>query len=207
MSRKIRMPILSCLIFLLTGSGCTTLQSNPATARDVGDKLEALPLGTPCDAAMSSLPASTTVGACGRLRKTKFFVYAFLSMNPCAKAYSDLTLYRQWPRGLLLGLVETDLVTELNVPDNKFQLGALYVLFDRDRNYKGYCAFSPLRRSQDNARFEAEKAAFLELGLDDESVRAKEAMKLVMEGGEALNHLPKLPLSSNRAPYHKESKP
>lgn len=178
--------------------GCAMFPRQQTTALKVADELEVISLGTVYADVLRSVSTSHTPPI--RALKVKYMVHGHLRINPTDQAYENLKLYRQWPKGILLELYEDDIELELKVADKKSQDGRLYVYFDRTGQYKGYFTHSTARYSKDDpGRLEAEKKSYRELGFEAECVRAGRTMELIRAGGEALDKLPKLPLSKNRA--------
>lgn len=144
---------------------------------------------------LSSFPS---VIADGKLHGLKYSVHARLFISPTRR--DDLKIYRQWPSGILLELAEDDLELSLQVVDVKHQDGGVFVYFDKQMRYKGYFVYSAGRYSSDDpARFGKEVSDFSRLGFEAEYWRARLSMDLILAGGDALNRLPRLPLSNNRA--------
>ena len=186
-------------LLLLASGGCYILGlGSGLTAKQVADRLEQFPIGASYQDIIQSFPEITKPA--GKWSRVVFSVHDWLLVNPYAEGWRYLTIYRQYPKGILLELNENDVWFAPMIRD-EFDSGALLaVLFDSNLRYKGYFTRSSYLRTKDSKeRFDAEKKSYKELGFIAESARAQESSKMLDAGPDALKNLPKLPLSSNRA--------
>ena len=136
----------------------------------------------------------------GEWNRVVFSVHDWLLVNPYAEGWRYLTIYRQYPKGILLELNENDVWFAPRLRDTFNSSAVLAVFFDSNMRYKGYFTRSSYSRTKDSKeRFEAEKNSYKELGFIAESARAQESSRMMDAGPDAMKDLPKLPLSSNRA--------
>lgn len=197
MSRQLIRLLLSLQVFWLVG--CATTAYGKISAKQMADRLEKFRIGTPFSRIAEEFPELVAGRTNGELKKVELLVHAFVRIDPCHEGYSHLTMYRQYPAGMLLELVQDDYVLSPDVADNAIQAGRMLVFFDAEKNYKGYLAHSTARHSMDQDRLKFEKTNFIKLGLVEEAERARRADDLVKAGGDWKSKLPKLPLKNNRA--------
>src|SRR6266849_5558563 len=191
--------VICASLLLLASGGCYILGlGSGLTAKEIADRLEQYPIGTSYQDIIQSFPGITKRAA--ELTNVGIHVHRWLLANPYDDGWRDLTIYRQYPSGILLDLKETDIWFAPRIRDEFNSSAVLAVFFDSKMRYKGYFTDSSSWRSKDSKeRFEAEKKRYRILGFIAESARAYESVKTIGGEPEASKNLPKLPLSSNRA--------
>ena len=194
---KLRLTILLASIpITLLLQGCGILGIHPKnTVKAEADFLETIPIGTSYETIIGNaraveLPFSGLASANSN-KRLNYFICLFVTPN-------GRSLYRQWPKGILLNINDDDMYCWGGVCDNSGNdVAGVDIFFDSKHRFKGYYAFSnSLFSKDDKMRYEREKQQFHELGLDEVSALAKKWDKLAERGNDVENRLPTLPLSN-----------
>ena len=179
------------ILSLLLSTGC----SHFPTVRSVADELETIPLGASQDKIyLENYKLNIESVTLQRVLP---------KMNLWIMRSPDIqTIYRQWPKGTLLYLVEDDLYYTLPVRDNEYRTGGIHIYFDKEYKYKGYFAYSDMYYSKDTKdRLEKEKQYYTELGINKERERAtKRFEKFEQDTHNMEKYYPSLPLRAPKEP-------
>jgi len=189
--------IIIALLLIPLLAGCVALSFGAVSGQDVSDRLEMVPLGTSYEATLNSLPINTTKKS--KAKRIGFLVYGYAAVDPTHEGESHMTMYRQYPSGVILDLIEDDYVFSPRISDNQFQSGVVYVFFDQNKRYKGFISYSHARYSVEKDRLNQERQTFKSLGLVEEARRARMVIDRYLKNGINKESLPTLPLRKNRA--------
>ena len=195
------------IALLLVSSGCSIFDNRPRI-KEVANKLDAIPVGTPLD----QIPWLVQISYLNNPEVDNFHqippkdVFTFLWENPVKKNSID-TLYRQVPSGILIYVTTNDY--ELTPPviedgDNDWlsddaPFGQLAVFFDSEQKYKGYFAwswgFGACKDSKE--RMETERKKFVDSGTIKWSEYAQNVVDTDHFSKKMEQHVPKVPLYLN----------
>src|SRR6266849_6275965 len=133
-------------LLLLALSGCYILGLGSGfTAKQVADRLEQFPIGASYQDIIQSFPEITNPA--GEWNRVVFSVHDWLLVNPYAEGWRYLTIYRQYPKGILLELNENDVWFAPRLRDTFNSSAVLAVFFDSNMRYKGYFTRSSYSRT------------------------------------------------------------
>jgi hypothetical protein len=171
--------------FLLLLTACSSLP----VIKNVANELESIPLGLSKE--QIYLESYNEKLKSANLVNVRPKMNLWLMRSPEVQ-----TIYRQWPKGILLYLEENDFYYSLPVKDNKYRTGSINIYFDKHNKYKGYFAYSDMYYSKDTeARFDEENLYYYENGMDKERELAIRRFELFEQDTHNMeNYFPDLPL-------------
>ena len=191
---------------LMLSSGCSILfPDHRPRVKEVADKLDAIPIGTPLDqiAGLAQIASYNGLSSGDNLHRVNsgILVWGCLVENPVEKN-SDMTLYRQVPDGILLQVMTNDYeLTPPVIEDGSMYIddtpsGTVEIFFDSDKKYKGYFAYALYGSSKDSKeRLELGEKQFVDSGTIQWSEYVRKADNY--SSSYFQEHYPKIPLSQN----------
>jgi len=174
-------------------AGCGFFDIHPKnTVKNEANYLETIPIGTSYETVTGNVSGvGFQFTKLDRVSKLDYF--SCLIMTP-----NIATLYRQWPKGILLNINDDDMCCRGIVCDTSANdVADFVVFFDRNHRFKGYYAFShSIFSKDDKKRYKEENQQFHELGFDEISALAPRWARLAAKSDAKEDRLPNMPLSN-----------